>query len=144
MAAALEHCVAYEDVSRLRDEQTALLEINRAVARHLHRDELFATLAECLRDLLPCDRFGIELPVANGKLRAHVLSSRNAKTAPAQIDELPSAGKARRRAGGKTKGVFPSSRGGVCERLPVSLAAAPRGGLHSAGPLPPLWDEHRV
>src|SRR3989454_7428230 len=100
MAAALEHCVAYEDVSRLRDEQTALLEINRAVARHLHRDELFATLAECLRDLLPCDRFGIELPVANGKRRAHVSSSRNAKTAPAQIDELPSAGAGRRGAGG--------------------------------------------
>src|SRR5437867_297499 len=92
MAAALEHCMAYEEVGRLRDEQTALLEINRAVARHLHRDELFATLAECLRDLLPSDRFGIELPVDNGKLRAHVLSSRNAKTAPVQIEELPSAG----------------------------------------------------
>src|SRR2546422_6533997 len=95
MAAALEHCVAYEEVSRLRDEQAALLEINRAVARHLHRDELFAALAECLRDLLPSDRFGIELPVDNGKLRAHVLSSRNAKTAPVQIEELPSAGAAR-------------------------------------------------
>src|SRR5438093_978995 len=96
MAAALEHCMAYEEVGRLRDEQTALLEINRAVARHLHRDELFATLAECLRDLLPSDRFGIELPVDNGHLRAHVLPSRNANTAPVQIEELPSARTARR------------------------------------------------
>src|SRR5438093_5763119 len=94
MAAALEHCVAYEEVGRLRDEQTALLEINRAVARHLHRAELVATLAECLRDLLASDRFGMLLPAANGKLRAHVLSSRNAKTAPVQIEELPSAGTA--------------------------------------------------
>src|SRR5256712_9717516 len=122
MAAALEHCLAYEDVSRLRDEQTALLEINRAVARHLHRDELFATLAECLRDLLPCDRFGIELPVANGKLRAHVLSSRNAKTAPAQIDELPSAGGGGRWRGGKLQWVLACPRGGVCGRVSPSFA----------------------
>src|SRR2546426_11474462 len=113
MAAALEHCMAYEEVGRLRDEQTALLEINRAVARHLHRDELFATLAECLRDLLPSDRFGIELPVDNGKLRAHVLSSRNAKTAPVQIEELPSAGDPRRPAGETRQEVLPPSRGGV-------------------------------
>src|SRR2546427_3657574 len=92
MAWALVSCMAYEEDGRLRDAQTGLLEIKRAVARHLHRDELFAALADCLRDLLPSDRFGIEFPVANGKLRAHVLSSRNAKTAPAQIDELPSAG----------------------------------------------------
>src|SRR2546427_1584261 len=122
MAAALEHCMAYEEVGRLRDEQTALLEINRAVARHLHRDELFATLAECLRDLLPSDRFGIELPVDNGKLRAHVLSSRNAKTAPVQIEELPSAGAPRPPAGEKRQWVLPASRGGVAGRVPLPLA----------------------
>src|SRR5262245_61714738 len=57
IAVAVDHSAAYEELARLRDEQAALLEINRAVARHLHRDELFATLAECLRDLLPSDRF---------------------------------------------------------------------------------------
>src|SRR2546428_11546265 len=112
MAAALEHCAAYEEVSRLRDEQAALLEVNRAVGRHLHRDELFATLADCLRDLLPCDRFGIELPVANGKLRAHVLSSRSAKTAPVQVEELPSAASACPRGRGRRQSVITApSRG---------------------------------
>src|SRR5438445_12702341 len=73
IAVAVDHCAAYEELGRLRDEQAALLEINRTVARHLHRDELFATLAQCLRDVLPSDRFGIELPVAGDKLRASVL-----------------------------------------------------------------------
>ena len=45
IAVAVDHCAAYEELGRLRDEQAALLEINRTVARHLHRDELFATLA---------------------------------------------------------------------------------------------------
>src|SRR2546426_1227943 len=81
MATALEHCVAYEEVGRLRDEQTALLEINRAVARHLHREQLFAKLAKGLRDLLPSDRFGLAVPVHKGKQRAHVLASREAKAA---------------------------------------------------------------
>src|SRR3989454_5517963 len=121
MAAALEHCVAYEEVSRLRDEQAALLEINRAVARHLHRDELFAALADCLRDLLPSDRFGIELPVGNGKLRAHVLSSRNAKTAPVQIEELPSAGSAPRWRGEKREQRLRAFRGGGCGAVPARV-----------------------
>jgi len=144
MAAALEHCVAYEDVSRLRDEQTALLEINRAVARHLHRDELFATLAECLRDLLPCDRFGIELPVANGKLRAHVLSSRNAKTAPAQIDELPSAGTACRWTEETRQWFIASSREELRERFPVTFAVMQRAGMQSVCAIPLLSDERSL
>src|SRR5207249_2385394 len=94
IAVAVDHCAAYEELGRLRDEQAALLEINRTVARHLHRDELFATLAQCLRDVLPSDRFGIELPVAGDKLRAYVLATRNAKSTPVQVEELPSAGTA--------------------------------------------------
>src|SRR3989454_9058013 len=121
MATALEHCVAYEEVSRLQDEQAALLEINRAVARHLRRDELFATLADCLRDLLPSDRFGVELPVGNGKLRAHVLSSRNAKTAPVQIEELPSAGSAPRWRGEKREQRLRAFRGGGCGAVPARV-----------------------
>src|SRR5437870_1709907 len=94
IAVAVEHCAAYEELGRLRDEQAALLEINRTVARHLRRDDLFATLAQCLRDVLPSDRFGIELPVAGDKLRAYVLATRNAKSTPVQVEELPSAGTA--------------------------------------------------
>jgi len=141
MAAALEHCMAYEEVGRLRDEQTALLEINRAVARHLHRDELFATLAECLRDLLPSDRFGIELPVDNGKLRAHVLSSRNAKTAPVQIEELPSAGTACRWTEETRQWLIASSREELRERFPVTFDVMKREGMQSVCAIPLLSDQ---
>src|SRR3989449_887951 len=144
MAAALEHCMAYEEVGRLRDEQTALLEINRAVARHLHRDELFATLAECLRDLLPSDRFGIELPVDNGKLRAHVLSSRNAKTAPVQIEELPSAGTACRWTEETRQWLIASSREELRERFPVTFAVMQRAGMQSVCAIPLLSDERSL
>ena len=141
MAVALEHCMAYEEVGRLRDEQTALLEINRAVARHLHRDELFATLAECLRDLLPSDRFGIELPVDNGKLRAHVLSSRNAKTAPVQIEELPSAGTACRWTEETRQWLIASSREELRERFPVTFDVMKREGMQSVCAIPLLSDQ---
>src|SRR2546428_278635 len=144
MATALEHCVAYEEVGRLRDEQTAFLEINRAVARHLHREQLFATLAECLRDLLPCARFGIELPVANGKQRAHVLSSRNAKTAPAQIDELPSAGTACRWTEETRQWFIASSREELRERFPVTFAVMQRAGMQSVCAIPLLSDERSL
>src|SRR2546428_6332794 len=37
IAVAVDHCAAYEELGRLRDEQAALLEVNRTVARHLDR-----------------------------------------------------------------------------------------------------------
>ena len=144
IAVALEHCVAYEEVSRLRDEQTALLEINRAVARHLHRDELFAALAECLRDLLPSDRVGIELPVDNGKLRAHVLSSRNAKTAPVQIEELPSAGTACRWTQDTRQWLIASSREELRERFPVTFDVMKREGMQSLCAIPLQSDKRSL
>src|SRR2546430_3103112 len=144
MAAALEHCVAYEEVGRLRDEQTALLEINRAVARHLHREELFATLAECLRDLLPSDRFGIELPVANGKLRSYVLSARNAKTAPVQIEELPSAGTACHWTEETRRWLIASSREELRERFPVTFDVMKREGMQSVCAIPLLSGERSL
>src|SRR5439155_146965 len=113
IAVAVDHCAAYEELGRLRDEQAALLEINRTVARHLHRDELFATLAQCLRDVLPSDRFGIELPVAGDKLRAYVLATRNAESTPVQVEELPSAGTACRWTEETRQWRVASSRGGV-------------------------------
>src|SRR3989475_3014010 len=138
IAVAVDHCAAYEELGRLRDEQAALLEINRTVARHLHRDELFATLAQCLRDVLPSDRFGIELPVAGDKLRAYVLATRNAKSTPVQVEELPSAGAACRWAGGKTQWLIAASPGGMRGRVPLPIYVMKRGSQRSpcANPLP--------
>src|SRR5437870_10159100 len=141
MAVALEHCMAYEEVGRLRDEQTALLEINRAVARHLHRDELFATLAQCLRDVLPSDRFGIELPVEGDKLRAHVLSTGNATTGPAQVEELPAAGTACRWSEETRQWLIASSREELRERFPVTFDVMKREGMQSVCAIPLLSSE---
>ena len=38
----------YEELQRLVEEREALLNINRAIGRHLNRDELFGALAICL------------------------------------------------------------------------------------------------
>ncbi len=141
IAVAVDHSAAYEELGRLRDEQAALLEVNRAVARHLHRDELFATLAECLRDLLPSDRFGIELPVEGDKLRAHVLATRNAPTAPAQVEELPAAGTACRWAEETRQWLIASAREELRERFPVTFAVMEREGMQSLCAMPLLSDQ---
>jgi formate hydrogenlyase transcriptional activator len=138
IAVAVDHCAGYEELGRLRDEQAALLEVNRAVARHLNRDELFATLAQCLRDLLPSDRFGIELPVDGDKLRAHVLATRNAKTAPVQIEELPSAGTACRWTAETRQWLIASSREELRERFPVTFDVMKREGMQSVCAIPLL------
>jgi formate hydrogenlyase transcriptional activator len=144
IAVAVEHCVAYEELGRLRDEQAALLEINRAVARHLHRDELFATLAQCLRDLLPSDRFGIELPVDGDKLRAHVLSTTNPKEAPIQIEELPAAGTACRWTEETRQWLIASSREELRERFPVTFDVMKREGMQSVCAMPLLSGERSL
>src|SRR5438309_6969234 len=141
IAVAVEHCAAYEELGRLRDEQAALLEINRAVARHLHRDELFTTLAQCLRDVLPSDRFGIELPVEGDKLRAHVLSTGNATTGPAQVEELPAAGTACRWTEETRQWLFASSGEELAERCPVPFDVMKREGMQSVCAIPLLSSE---
>jgi formate hydrogenlyase transcriptional activator len=144
IAVAVDHCAGYEELGRLRDEQAALLEINRAVARHLHRDELFATLAECLRDLLPSDRFGIELPIDGDKLRAHVLSTRNAKSAPVQVEELPSAGTACRWTEETRQWLIASSREELRERFPVTFDVMKRESMQSLCAIPLLSSERSL
>src|SRR2546428_3260949 len=141
IAVAVDHCAAYEELGRLRDEQAALLEINRTVARHLHRDELFATLAQCLRDVLPSDRFGIELPVAGDKLRAYVLATRNAKSTPVQVEELPSAGTACRWTEETRQWLIASSREELRERFPVTFDVMKREGMQSVCAIPLLSDQ---
>ena len=141
IAVAFDHCVAYEELRRLRDEQATLLGINRAVARHLNRDELFATLAECLHDLLPSDRFGIELPLAGDKLRAYVLAARNAKSVPAQVEELPAPGTACRWTEETRQWLIASSREELRERFPVTFDVMKREGMESLCAMPLLSSE---
>jgi formate hydrogenlyase transcriptional activator len=138
VAVAVDHCMAYEELARFRDELAALLEVNRAVARHLQRDELFAALAQCLRDLLPSDRFGIELPVGGDKLRAHVFATRAAGTTPVQVEELPAAGTACRWTEETQQWLVASSRDELQERFPVTFDVMRREGMQSLCAIPLL------
>ena len=92
--AELERVRAYDDVNRLNLELGALLEINRAIGRHLDRDELFAALAHCLKALVPAERFGVELPIEGNKLQGHVLTPHRSDTGPASPTVLPAEGTA--------------------------------------------------
>jgi formate hydrogenlyase transcriptional activator len=92
--AELERTRAYENLQRLSLERETLLNINRAIGRHLHRDKLFGALAECLKAVLPADRFGIELPIEGNRLQGHILTPRDAGEEPTQPTVLPAAGTA--------------------------------------------------
>jgi formate hydrogenlyase transcriptional activator len=93
-AAELERMRADREVKRLNAELSALLDIDRAIGRHLNRDELFGALARCLKTLVPSDHFGVEFPIEGGKLRGHLLSGILANGNPTQPTLLPAEGTA--------------------------------------------------
>jgi len=136
IAVAVDHCIAYESLARARDEEAALLEINRAVARHLHRDKLFAALVQCLRDLVPSDRSGIALPADGGKLTVYMLATSSAHHAPVQEENMPALGDYRWVA--ETGQWFiASSREELRARFPdCSTAVMEREGMQSACAVP--------
>jgi GAF domain-containing protein len=75
-------------------ELDLLLDINRAIGRHLSRDELFGSLADRLKTIVPTDRFGIEFPIEGGKLQGHLLSRMPTNGEPTEPTVLPSTGTA--------------------------------------------------
>jgi formate hydrogenlyase transcriptional activator len=92
----LERVRAFEQLRELDARREALLNVNRAASRHLERDELFGTLAVCLRTLFETDRFGIELPIEGDRLQGHLLTPNAADTGPVptRTKVLPRAGTA--------------------------------------------------
>ncbi len=84
----------YDELRRLNAEREALLNINRAIGRHLDPDELFGALAGCLQSVMPAERFGIELPVEGNRLKGHILTPQSGVTQPTQITYLPAQGTA--------------------------------------------------
>lgn len=73
--AELERLGHEKKVKLLNQELAVLLDINRAIGRHLNRDQLFGAMAGCLKRLVPTQRFGIELPIEEGDtLQGHLLS----------------------------------------------------------------------
>lgn len=90
--AELERMRADQNIQRLNSELRSLVEINRAIGCCLDRDALFGAVANCLKNLVPTERFGIELPIEGGKLLGHIFSHCPEAGEPTQRSVLPADG----------------------------------------------------
>ncbi len=142
--AELEREHAYRDVQRLNVELSTLLEINRAISRHLNRDELFGALADCLRKVVPTERFGIELPIESGKLQGHILSHGSASGLPTQPTLLPAAGTACDWVIRTRQWYVASSCDEFRERFPVTFQVMSGMGMESLCALPLVSGGHSL
>jgi GAF domain-containing protein len=124
------------DLKLAHDELAALLEVNQSVARHLQRDELFAALAKCLRHVMPTDRFGIELPIDGGRLRAHLFAPLNDTPGVAQIKELPAGGTACHWVEQNQQWFVCSDRDEVRQRFPITFEVMSQEGMQSLCAMP--------
>jgi formate hydrogenlyase transcriptional activator len=111
----------YQALQRLVEEREALLNINRAIGRHLNRDELFGALASCLQTVLPAERFGIELPIEGDQLKGHILSPRPGQAQPTQTTFLPARGTACDWVLQNRDWVVVATRDELRERFPVTF-----------------------
>ena len=111
----------YEELQRLVEEREALLNINRAIGRHLNRDELFGALASCLQTVLPAERFGIELPIEGDQLKGHILSPLPGQAQPTQTTFLPARGTACDWVLQNRDWVVVATRDELRERFPVTF-----------------------
>jgi len=93
-SAELDRVRAQKDADRRNQELVALLEINRAIGRHLERNQLFGALADCLKTVVPTERFGIEIPIEGNRLQGHILSGIPSTGQPTEPTILPAAGTA--------------------------------------------------
>jgi PAS domain S-box-containing protein len=134
--AELERERAHREVQVRNQELAVLLEINRAIGRHLNRGELFGALAQCLRKLVPTERFGIELPIDGGKLQGHILSHFPEAGEPTQPTILPAAGTACDWVIQKQKWYVASSCEDFRERFPVTFEVMSGSGMESLLTLP--------
>ncbi len=128
VAVALDGCLAYEHLQRLGQERKALLDVSTAVGRHLERDELFGAMSLCLRDLVPTERFGIELPIEGDRLQGHLLTPRSATAEPTRPTVLPAAGTACDWVMQNRQWMVVSSRDELRNRFPGHLRGDEQGG----------------
>jgi PAS domain S-box-containing protein len=85
---------AHADLHRLNLEISALLNVNRAIGHHLHRDVLFGALADCLQTVVSADRFGILLPAQDNQLQGYMLTKRDTRSEGLKPTLYPAAGTA--------------------------------------------------
>jgi transcriptional regulator with GAF, ATPase, and Fis domain len=142
VAIALDGCIAYEQIQRLGQERQALLEVNTAIGRHLERDELFGALAVCLRDLVPTQRFGIEMPIEGDRLQGHLLTPRGTQAEPTRPSVLPAAGTACDWVLQNRQWLVVSSRDELRERFSVTFSVMSSENMESLCAMPLISGEH--
>ncbi len=141
LAVALENCLAWEHLHRLTQEREALLDVNRAIGRHLHRDDLFGAMARGLRAVVPMDRFGIELPIEGDRLQGHLLTPHDTGAEPTQPTFLPAKGTACNWVLENREWIVASSREELRARFPVTFDVMERECMQSLCALPLVTDE---
>jgi formate hydrogenlyase transcriptional activator len=141
VALALDNCLGYEQLQRFGQERAALLDVNVSVGRHLERDELFGALAVSLRDLLPTERFGIELPIEGDRLQGHLLTPRSGMTEPTRPTVLAAAGTACNWVLRNRRWLVASSRDELRERFPTTFEIMQQGRMESLCALPLVTGE---
>jgi formate hydrogenlyase transcriptional activator len=131
----------YEDLQRDNEEREALFNINRAIGRHLDRDELFGALAGCLQGVMPAERFGIELPIEGDQLKGHILTPRPGETRPTQTTLLPARGTACDWVLRHRDWIVVESREELRERFPVTFQVMEQQSMQSLCALPLVTGE---
>jgi len=142
VAVALDTCLAYERLERVDRERQALLAVNAAIGRHLERDELFGALAGCLRELVPTERFGIELPIEGGRLQGHLLTPQESSTEPTRPTELPAAGTACDWVLRHRRWLVTATREELRERFPITFDVMRGEAMESLCAMPLVSGDH--
>jgi formate hydrogenlyase transcriptional activator len=132
--------IAQHDLALAYHELQALLEINQSSSRHLRRPDLFSELARSVKPLLPCERFGIEVPTGPESLRVHVLALDQPARGP-MIEEFPSAGTACRWAQENRRRYVADTREDLRDPFPMTHLVMEREGMESLCALPLLREE---
>jgi PAS domain S-box-containing protein len=134
--AELERQHADEELRRLAGEMEAVLNVNRAIGRHLQRTELFAALAASLRGVLHHERFGIELPMEGDRLQGHLLSQGDQGQPEIRVEVLAAAGTACHWVLQNRQWMVTSTREEIRERFPLTFAVMEREQMESLAALP--------
>jgi PAS domain S-box-containing protein len=134
--AELERQQADEELRRLTDEREAVLNVNRAIGRHLERDDLFGALAASLRAVVPHERFGIELPIEGDRLQGHLLTPSGEGAQRTRVKVLPGRGTACNWVLQNRQWLVTATREEIRDRFPLTFEVMTQEGMESLAALP--------
>jgi formate hydrogenlyase transcriptional activator len=141
VAIGVEHALAYAHLEGMGEELRVLADVSAAIGSHLERDELFGALARSLQDILPFDRFGIELPLPPDQLQGHLLTPEGALAKRTHAHVLPAAGTMCDWVIRNRQWLVAARRDELADRFPTTLAVMTREGMESVCALPLLTGE---